>query len=102
MSLDRQGQGKSIITSLRRALSVVFLAAFVCSSQIDERSPATALERAAKLLSSLDPLKDTARNEGGEGRLVFRLTVTQTGSVRDPIMKYPTQLADSEKIKARC
>ena len=79
---------------------MAFLLAWVCSSQIDERCPGTALEAGPRLLSSLNPLKDIARKEGYEGRLVFRLTVTETGSIRDPELEHPPQSADSEKVKA--
>jgi hypothetical protein len=78
---------------------VAFLVASVCSAQIDERCPSTARDRGPKLLSSLNSLKDTARNEGHQGRLLFRLTVTETGGVRDPVVTYPAQFTGSENIK---
>jgi hypothetical protein len=78
---------------------MAFLLAPVCSSQIDERCPSTALERGPKLLGSLNPLKTAARKAGYEGRLLFGLSVTDTGSVRDPVVKNPTQFTDSDKIK---
>src|SRR5262245_7795893 len=86
-------------TALARTLSIALLLAPLCSSQIDERCPSTALERGPNRLGSLDPLKAAARNEGYQGRLLFRLTVTEMGSVRDPEVKYPAQLSDSDKIK---
>ena len=78
---------------------MAFLLKSVCSSQVDERCSGTALDRPPKLLSSLNPLKDTARNEGYQGRLLFRLTVTETGTVRNPEVTRPPQFTDSEKIK---
>jgi hypothetical protein len=68
-------------------------------SQVDERCPGTALESPPKLLSSLDPLKETARKEGYAGRLVFGLTVTETGRVREPVVTHPPQFVDSDRIK---
>lgn len=88
---------------MRPAVGTVALAFLLASggaAQIDERCPGTALEAAPRLLSSLNPLKNTARKEGYEVRLVFRLTVTETGSVRDPELDHPPQSADSEKVKA--
>src|SRR5215213_5792197 len=84
---------------MARALSLAFALATVCSSQIDERCPSTALEQGPKLLGSLQALKDAARNEGYDGRLLFRLTVTDTGSVRNLVVKHPEQLIGSDKIK---
>ncbi len=85
--------------ALVRIIGLAFVLASVCSAQVDERCPGTALERGPELLSSLNPLQETVRKEGYQGRLAFRLTVTETGSVRDPIVTHPTQLADSDKIK---
>jgi len=84
---------------LLRTTLMAFLVASVCSSQIDERCPSTARDRGPKLLSNLNSLKDTARSEGYRGRLLFRLTVTETGGVRDPVVTYPAQLTDSANIK---
>jgi hypothetical protein len=79
---------------------MALLFASLGSSQVDERCPGTALDRPPRLLGSFNPLKDTARKEGyREGRLVFRLTVTETGNVRDPEITHPPQFSDSEKIK---
>lgn len=78
---------------------MAFLLASVCSSQIDERCPSAAHEQGPRLLSSFEPLRDTARNEVYDGRLLFRLTVTETGSVRDPVVKHPAQFIASAGIK---
>ena len=86
--------------ALARAASVALFIASVCSSQVDERCPSTAIDHSPKLLSSLNPLKETARNEGYKGRLLFRVTVTETGSSRAPLVKYPAQLAESDKVKS--
>jgi hypothetical protein len=75
-----------------KAAFLAFLLAPVGVAHVDERCPGTALERPARLLSSLEPLKKAAREEGYRGRLTFRLTVTETGDVRDPE-------AGSHKIK---
>ena len=82
-----------------RAVSCALLAASFCSSQVDERCAGTAVEHGPKLLGGLDPLKDTARNQGYD-RLVFRLTVTETGNACDPVIAYPPQLAGSAIVKA--
>ena len=77
---------------------MAFLFAPVCLSQVDEGCPGTDLERGPKLLSSLEPLKNAAREEGYQGRLVFRVTVTETGSVVDPVIERPSQSTGSERI----
>lgn len=85
---------------MRRAITILaFLLASVCSAQVDERCPGTALERGPTLLTGLDALKKAAKAEGYEGRLSFRFTVTDTGKVRDPEVKHPPQLVDSSRIK---
>ena len=68
------------------------------SEAVDERCPGTALERGPSLIGNLDPLKRVVREEGYSGRLVFRITITDTGSVRQTFIVSPA-LKDSEKVR---
>jgi hypothetical protein len=67
-------------------------------SSIGERCPGTALERGPQLISNLNSLKQTVRELGYSGRLTFRLTVAETGSVRDAVVTHPAALKDSSRI----
>jgi hypothetical protein len=87
------------MADLATRVMLALLLATAGPAQVDERCPGTALDRSPKLLSSLEPLKGAAREEGYRGRLMFGLTVTETGSVRDPEVTYPPQFADSDKIE---
>ena len=85
-----------------RPAALVILAILVAAAggaQVDPRCPGTAIDRSPGLLSSLEPLKKAARDEGYRGRLTFGLTVTETGGVRDPEVTYPSQFAESDKVK---
>jgi len=71
----------------------------VQSEVVDERCPGTALERGPSLIGNLDPLKRVVREEGYSGRLLFRITITDTGSVRQTVIIGPVALKESEKVR---
>lgn len=85
--------------AIARMIGMSLLLARVSSCQVDERCPSVAYEQNPKLLSSLEPVKAAARSEGCSGRLLFRLTVTEVGSVHDPVITYSKQCTDANKIK---
>jgi hypothetical protein len=80
----------------RICMAYLFVSLFVC--QADEGCSGTAYEQGPKIISSLEPLKQVARSEG-HSRLVFRLRVTESGSVRDVIGTYPAHFMDVKKLK---
>jgi hypothetical protein len=67
-------------------------------SQVKNSCPSTALDHNPKLLSSLEPLRQAVRAEGYSGRLLFRLTVTESGDVRDAVVTYPTDLVGVKSV----
>ena len=81
-----------------KTICTAFFLASVSVCQVDQRCPGTAYEQNAKIISSLEPLKQVAHSEG-YSRLVFRLRVTDSGRVQDAIGTYPANFMRVQKLK---
>jgi hypothetical protein len=84
--------------------SAVLLFGFVLAhavsavGQDNDRCPSQAFDRAPILLSDPEPLKAAVRSAGHEGRVVLRVTVTESGDARDPRIISPPRLSSVPKI----
>jgi len=85
--------------TLARMTGMGLVLVSLCASQVDERCSGTAVEKGPTLLSSYEPLKSAARAGTDEKKLTFRLTITETGSVRNVAITYPATLLSSDKVK---
>jgi hypothetical protein len=81
---------------IRTAIALIALCAGVVLAE--GNCPEIALEKAPTLISDLEPLKRTVRSTGYSGRIIVTITVTESGSVRDPKIKQPARLASNSKI----
>jgi hypothetical protein len=87
-------------TTLSRTIVFACALASGCLAQVDERCTGTALDHPPRLLGKWKPVQDAARSRTHERTLVFRLTVTETGSVRDVVIQSPAQLAGADDLKS--
>jgi hypothetical protein len=71
----------------------------VGQSEVDSRCPITAFDRPPSLLGTLDSIRTLLRAEGFSGRFTFRLTLTETGGVRDVVVTSPESLKSSQKVR---
>jgi hypothetical protein len=63
-----------------------------CATTVGSDCPSTAFVRSPTLISHLEPFKQAGRSAKYIGRVSVRLTVTDTGAVRDVKITGPTRL----------
>lgn len=68
------------------------------SAHVHESCPGTALERGARLIGNTDDVKRAAREAGFSDELVFRILITEDGSVENAAVIAPKSLQGSPKI----
>src|SRR4051794_34847965 len=71
------------------------------AGQVDKPCPSTTYDVAPKLLTSIEPFKRAVCSQNCTGRVVFRLTVSDTGSVSDPKFISPVRLDFMRELKDR-
>lgn len=87
----------------RRLLLVVLLAWLLLpggawSAEIHDSCPGTALERGPRLIGNTDRVRRAAREAGFSDQLVFRVLITEDGTVENPTVIAPKSLQRSPKI----
>lgn len=88
---------------MRRVLRlwIALLAAAAAFCEVDKSCPGTALEHPPKLLGNDDAFRKAVRAEAYTGRVGFRLTITDTGEVQDPVIMSPARLDSVNAVKDR-
>jgi hypothetical protein len=78
---------------------VLFSTTVQIRAQVDQRCPGTALDRGPVVISGRDQLKKVIHAQGYSGRFNFRATITEDGTVRDPVIMYPASMKDAQTVR---
>jgi hypothetical protein len=85
--------------AVRLWIALLVPAAAFC--EVDKSCPGTALEHPPKLLGNNDAFQNAVRAEAYTARVVFRLTITDTGEVQYPVITSPARLDSVKALKDR-
>jgi hypothetical protein len=80
--------------------AVLFSTTVGIRAEVDQQCPGTALDRGPVLISGMDQLKRVIREQGFSGRVKFRATITEDGTIEQPVIMHPASMKGSQTVRS--